>query len=269
MPKTKTDITTVNKKMSTKKINNQNETIIDNKEKIKSKKRHFIINYNNEIMTASPSGERPKQAANKALTAIIKKYNNNNNLINKEIYFTLTERKKQKKDKNGELIPNRIFHYIGTRTKIDVNDPKYTDSQKEIRNGIPIGIKIPHTMFVKCDMCKQKENEMIQEAKNKGDKLTKKNIPRNENCKDCKSVAKFIVYEYTNKVKMAPKENIIQNKEKPKKVTKKQSEKQSEKQPKKQPKKQPILVSEETSEEIVEIPKKLQKKLLKFQKTNN
>lgn len=237
-------------KMSQKKVEKTEkvEDVENPQEEKKTKKRHFIVTYNNEEMTASPSGERPKQAANKALTAIIKKYNTDNSLLNKELYFTLTERKKQKKDKHGNPIPNRIFHYIGIRTKIDINDPKYLDSQKEFdENGVGIGIKIPHKMFIKCATCKARENKLIEEAKKKGEKIIKKNIPKDDKCKSCKKEEKFIVYEYTNKVRKAPK---TQEQDKPE-------------EPKKEPvKRKPREKKQEVKEEVIE-EKQVEKKVKK------
>lgn len=101
---------TVKTVKSNKKI--QKQPII----KKENSKRHFSIVYNGKRLSSTPSGKRPKQAANKALTAIFnlmdektrKDYIDNG----KEVYFDLYENGRKKKNAKGL---RRIFRYTGMR----------------------------------------------------------------------------------------------------------------------------------------------------------
>ena len=110
---------------------------IDKTENLKV--RHFYVYYNGEKLSSRLSGKRPKQAAQKAISSIVKLHNE---LIGREIEFYIVEtgRKKYKEKKIGGKVKKvpivkRQFYYKGIRKHIpeDPNDEYY--KPKEIKSG--------------------------------------------------------------------------------------------------------------------------------------
>lgn len=83
---------------------------MDKVEQMDKKTRYFRCMYNDEVF-GRYSGKTPKQAANKALTSIIKSNGGNTNCVDKKFNFILKEctRGYKSKDKN----------YEGSRKKLD------------------------------------------------------------------------------------------------------------------------------------------------------
>jgi hypothetical protein len=161
----------------------------------KPKTRHFTITYEGEEMTSRPSGKLPKQAANKALTAIIKKFNIDGSLIGKEINFSLTE--------NGRNASKRIFNYIGIRSSINP-DPEFYKNKKD-----------------------GKQKEGLKLEFDKDNKVISISIPH-KIMKDGIEEIRYITYRYTNKVKKAPVEKVKKSKVEKAKKTKEESDNESE-----------------------------------------
>ena len=186
---------------------------------VQNKTRHFSIIYGGVKLAATPSGKRPKQAANKALTSIFGSMDEatKKKLIGQEIKFCLYENCKRKKNAKGELLDRRIFHYTGKRTET----AKMTGGKT---------VEISHEVVVYCDKCKElieklrtidPNNILTKKQINKNIKLYKKYIKTvgkkpalNDHinsfvdeykkiveCKDCKREQKTITYKFTNTVK--------------------------------------------------------------------
>ena len=121
---------------------------------VQNKTRHFSIIYGGVKLAATPSGKRPKQAANKALTSIFGTMDEatKKKLIGQEIKFCLYENCKRKKNAKGELLDRRIFHYTGKRTET----AKMTGGKT---------VEISHEVVVYCDKCK--EDYELKSKKNK------------------------------------------------------------------------------------------------------
>ena len=201
---------------------------------VQNKTRHFSIIYGGVKLAATPSGKRPKQAANKALTSIFGSMDEatKKKLIGQEIKFCLYENCKRKKNAKGELLDRRIFHYTGKRTET----AKMTGGKT---------VEISHEVVVYCDKCKElieklrtidPNNIITKKQVNKNIKLYKKYIKTvgkkpalNDHinsyvdeykkiveCKDCKREQKTITYKFTNTVK---KTDIKDYTEEDKKIT--------------------------------------------------
>lgn len=201
---------------------------------VQNKIRHFSIIYGGVKLAATPSGKRPKQAANKALTSIFGSMDEatKKKLIGQEIKFCLYENCKRKKNAKGELLDRRIFHYTGKRTET----AKMTGGKT---------VEISHEVVVYCDKCKDlieklrtidPNNILTKKQVNKNIKLYKKYIKTvgkkpalNDHinsfvdeykkiveCKDCKREQKTITYKFTNTVK---KTDIKDYTEEDKKIT--------------------------------------------------
>ena len=201
---------------------------------VQNKTRHFSIIYGGVKLAATPSGKRPKQAANKALTSIFGSMDEatKKKLIGQEIKFCLYENCKRKKNAKGELLDRRIFHYTGKRTET----AKMTGGKT---------VEISHEVVVYCDKCKElieklrtidPNNILTKKQVNKNIKLYKKYIKTvgkkpalNDHinsyvdeykkiveCKDCKREQKTITYKFTNTVK---KTDIKDYTEEDKKIT--------------------------------------------------
>lgn len=191
--------------------------VVEKKEKV-VRNRHFSIIYNGQRLSATPSGKRPKQAANKALTSIFASMDDKTKaeMIGKDINFALYENCKRRKNSKGVLTPRRIFRYTGKRTET----AKQTGGKD---------ISISHEVIVYCDKCKamieklrgiETENQITKKQVIKNIKLYKKYIksgkksPINKhiedhekeyaeivNCTSCKKEQKTITYKFTNTVK--------------------------------------------------------------------
>ena len=120
------------------KTTKSNTTTLKNKEE-NIKTRHFYVYYNGEKLSSRLSGKRPKQAAQKAISSIVKLHND---LIGKKIEFYIVEtgRKKFKEKKVGGKIKRvpiikRQFYYTGIKKHIpeDPNDEYY--KPKIIKTG--------------------------------------------------------------------------------------------------------------------------------------
>lgn len=129
---------TKSKNTKTTKTTKPNTTTLKNK-KENIKTRHFYVYYNGEKLSSRLSGKRPKQAAQKAISSIVKLHND---LIGKKIEFYIVEtgRKKFKEKKVGGKIKRvpiikRQFYYTGIRKHIpeDPNDEYY--KPKIIKTG--------------------------------------------------------------------------------------------------------------------------------------
>lgn len=194
--------------------------VVEKKEKV-VRNRHFSIIYNGERLSATPSGKRPKQAANKALTSIFASMDDKTreSMIGKDINFALYENCKRRKNAKGVITPRRIFRYTGKR----IETAKQTGGKD---------ISISHEVILYCDKCKAMiEKLKTIDSKNiitkkqvikniklykkylKADKLLKKPVLNKHiedhedeykeivNCTSCKKTQKTITYKYTNTVK--------------------------------------------------------------------
>jgi len=192
VPKTKTAVPT-------------NTTTNDNKS------RHFYVFYKGvKLDNTRLSGKRPKQAAQKALTSIIKyEKKNGNDMKGKEIKFWIEEtgRKKYREKKVGDKLKRveiikRRFYYKGTKTHIpeDPKDDFYKDKKIKtgknagqirhkdvvIENGKVIGIRIKRNDTVKIVKDKKSGKEVKKEIK--GQDVIYKYITKVENDNETKKV---------------------------------------------------------------------------------
>lgn len=135
---------------------------------ITHKNRHFSIIYEGKKLKATPSGKRPKQAAQKALTAIFKMLKQEGKDISKlydtDIKFVLYENGKRRKNKKGEYVPRRIFRYTGKRSELPSSS-------------------IKREIITYCDTCQKKIEELQK------DNITKKQF--NTNLKSLKRYLKL------------------------------------------------------------------------------
>ena len=164
----KKDIKKTNKSKKTTKPKTQ----VVKKENPNSK-RHFSIIYNGEKLSSTPSGKRPKQAANKALTAIFKtklsEAEQKDFIDNgKEIHFELYENGRNKKNAKGL---RRIFKYTGMR----VNTCDYC-----------LNVDF-------CDDCKKKLDDLVKKVDIKQIKYTKEELKEAE--KSGKTIYKDFKYK--------------------------------------------------------------------------
>lgn len=151
---------------------------------ITNKTRHFSIIYEGKKLKATPtgknlkastgnkyatpSGKRPKQAAQKALTAIFKMLKAEGKDITKyyntDIKFVLYENGKRKKNSKGQYVSRRIFRYTGRREELPLSN-------------------IPREIITRCDECKKKM-DLLQK-----DNITKKQF--NINLKSLKRLESY------------------------------------------------------------------------------
>ena len=131
------------KKTTTKKVSEPTEQ----KKTVVAKTRHFSVIYGGKKLSTMPSGKRPKQAANKALTSIFSQFDEaqKKKMIGKDIKFTLYENGKRKKNAKGELVPRRIFFYVGKR-----------EETKKMTGGKPANISISHEVITYCNYFKDR-----------------------------------------------------------------------------------------------------------------
>ena len=157
------------------------------------------------------SGNKPKQAANKALTSIIKeKEKNGEEVINVEIKFSLKEctrwnKKKCRKGDNEKI--EKIYNYLGKRELLDEQVP-VDHIQKETDANVLKGGKV--TKEVKLDNGDTKYYLDVKEKDAEGKEEEKHVIVKKINIKDKKTkkptgavkyaVINEITYKYTNKV---------------------------------------------------------------------
>lgn len=141
----------------------QSKTSTVKKENTNSK-RHFSIIYKGVKLSSTPSGKRPKQAANKALTAIFntmdekerKDYIDNG----KEVYFDLYENGRKKKNAKGL---RRIFRYTGMRVNTCdycLNVEFCDDCKKKIQSLVKL-VKPDDVKDIKIDKTKSKEEKFV------------------------------------------------------------------------------------------------------------
>lgn len=207
-----------NKKVSTKKPQQKKEK---QQKSITHKNRHFSIIYDGKKMKATPSGKRPKQAAQKALTAIFKMLKENGQDISKlydtDIKFVLYENGKRRKNKKGEYVPRRIFRYTGKRSELPSSS-------------------IKREIITYCDACKKKIEELQKDNitkkqfntnlkalkrylkldKEKQDKFEmhehlKKHLEEYKailECSKCKKEIKEIEYKFSNTVKKTDEKTL-------------------------------------------------------------
>lgn len=157
------------------------------------------------------SGNKPKQAANKALTSIIKeKEKNKEEVINVEIKFSLKEctrwnKKKSRKGDNEKI--EKIYNYLGKRELLDEQVP-VDHIQKETDANVLKGGKV--TKEVKLDNGDTKYYLDVKEKDAEGKEEEKHIIVKKINIKDKKTkkptgavkyaIINEITYKYTNKV---------------------------------------------------------------------
>ena len=187
---------------------------------ITNKNRHFSIIYEGKKMNATPSGKRPKQAAQKALTAIFKmlkaRGDDVSKLYNVDIKFILYENGKRKKNSKGEYVPRRIFRYTGKRSELPTSNIKreiitYCDDckkkieelQKDItKKQFNINLKTLKR-YIKLDEEKQKSFVMQEHLK--------KHLEEYKlilNCSKCKKETKEIEYKFSNTVKKTDEKTL-------------------------------------------------------------
>lgn len=157
------------------------------------------------------SGNKPKQAANKALTSIIKdKEKNGEEVIDVEIRFSLKEctrwnKKKCRKGDNEKI--EKIYNYLGKRELLDKQVP-VDHIQKETDANVLKGGKV--TKEVKLDNGDVKYYLDVKEKGADGKEEEKHIIIKKINIKDKKTkkptgavkyaVINEITYKFTNKV---------------------------------------------------------------------
>lgn len=265
------------KKIIKKDIKKAVKKVIEKKDDIKKsqRNRHFSVIYNGQRLHATPSGKRPKQAANKALTSIFKSMDEatKKKMIGQDIKFCLYENCKRKKNAKGLLCERRIFRYTGKRVEID--------SSK--------GVGIPHEVITYCSKCKdliehlrtiEDKNTITKKQVFKNIKLLKKYLKTEDiakrpelnehikkhmkeyedivKCDKCKKEIREIPYKFTNTVKKTDDKDLteedkkinsefidqIENKLKEERKTeeKKQEEKQKPKDKQEKPKEEPKKV---------------------------
>ena len=213
---------TTTKKATTKKMTNKVSEPTEQKKTVVAKTRHFSVIYGGKKLSTMPSGKRPKQAANKALTSIFSQFDEaqKKKMIGKDIKFTLYENGKRKKNAKGELVPRRIFFYVGKR-----------EETKKMTGGKPANISISHEVITYCNDCKDRieklktidpDNVLSKKQVNKNIRLFKKYVKAADdkkpeldehikkfmkeyeaivNCTKCKKEQKTISYKFTNIVK--------------------------------------------------------------------
>jgi len=224
-PKTKTTIKNDNKqtiKKTTPQTTEQNKT------------RHFYVYYGKDnegkdfkLEHARLSGKRPKQAAQKALSSIIKyEKTKGNDIIGKDIKFYIVETGRKKyTTKNNKKVPinKRKFYYIGKKVRIpsDLND-KYYNDKKIIKVDLERDIKGKITKINKEILIKDgkgREIRTILTNDNKVDAILISKKETTKKTKDGKEViipATYVVYQY--RTEMMRDKDIP--KEKPKKEIK-------------------------------------------------
>lgn len=271
---------TVQKKKVAKKAIKKAQKKVVQKQKpvsITNKNRHFSIIYEGKKLNATPSGKRPKQAAQKALTAIFKmlklRGDDISKLYNVDIKFVLYENGKRHKNSKGEYVPRRIFRYTGKRSELPISN-------------------IKREIITYCDDCKKKMEELQKDITKKQFNINlkslkrylkmkdeqKKNFVMHEHlakhleeykkileCSKCKKETKTIEYKFSNTVKKTDekaltKEDLKITSEfveelelKEKELKKPKDKKEKEKEPKKEEKK-------DTKKEEKKETKKVEKK---------
>lgn len=232
------------------------------------KKRHFYVYYNDKKLEGTRlSGWTPRQAANKAITAIInyELKEHKKDLKGEEIKFYIVEtgRKRYKRDKEGRVVikkgekvelHKRKFYYIGKKVHIpeDPKDKYYED--KKITKGQNAG-KTRH-MDLKIVNGKV-EGIIIKKKDIETDKLDDNGkVVMDENGKAIKEKGKGdVIYSYITTIESYKPET----KEEEKKQTKAKKPQKDEK--KEEPKKEEPKKEEPKKEEpeVVETAKKTTK----------
>lgn len=172
--------------------------------------RYFKLIYGGE-QKGRFSGNKPKQAANKALTSIIKKKEEQGEeVINVEIKFALKEctrwnKKKCRKGDNEKI--EKIYNYLGKRELLDKQVP-VDHIQKETDDTVLKGGKV--TKEVELDNKDIKYYLDVKETGADGKEGTKHIIVKKINVKDPATkkptgafkyaIINEITYKYTNKV---------------------------------------------------------------------
>ena len=212
----------------------------------KPKTRHFYVYYNGEKLSSRLSGKRPKQAAQKAISSIVKLHKD---LIGKEIEFYIVEtgRKKYKLKKVGgktKRVPliKRQFYYKGIRKHIpeDPNDEYY--KPKTIQKGEHKGeirkmdLELDENGKVKAIKIKRNEKDIKITKKDKDGKeiVVNKHIDGGEVKHSFITIVKA---DRTHKQEKAPKQVKDTKKPTTKKDTKKPTKKTTKKDTKKPTKK--------------------------------
>lgn len=278
-------VSKVAKKPQTKKAVKKTQ---QKKEKVQKsilhKNRHFSIIYEGEKLKATPSGKRPKQAAQKALTAIFKMLKEKGEDISKlydtDIKFVLYENGKRRKNKKGEYVPRRIFRYTGKRSELpsssikreiitycDVCKKKIEELQKDNITKKQFNINLKSLKrYLKLDKEKQAKYEMHEHLK--------KHLEEYKailDCKDCKKEIKEIEYKFSNTVKKTDEKTLtaedkkitsefVENLEMKEKELKKKEEGKEDKEPKKKETKPKAKKAVEKKEDKKPVEKKEDKK---------
>jgi len=176
-----------------------------------NKKRFFKLIYGDDTVPIGRfSGKKPKQAANKAHTSIVKSLEDQGKqVIGVDIKFALKEctrwnKKKCKKDSNGDKV-DKIYHYVGKREllpeKVPVDHVQKKDIPVEI---LKVGKVLNETTLpngaVKTYIeAKVGELRKFISPKNKDDNdVMKIIVKKTTDGKYC--IVNEIVYKHTNKV---------------------------------------------------------------------
>lgn len=248
--------------------------------------RHFSIIYKGERLNATPSGKRPKQAANKALTSIfafLKEQGQDiSKLINTDIKFFLYENGKRRKSASNGYLPRRVFAYTGKRVELKdddkpieikhevikyctdcikrINDLKTADKEhvmtkKQIMKNIKLLKK-----YLKTD-AKERKDEMINEHIKKYQKQYEEIIK----CSKCVKEEKTITYKYTNTVKKTPESELNEDDKKitsdfVEEIETKRKEEAKKEDSKKEPKKETKPVEKKEPKKETKTEKKVVKK---------
>ena len=217
------------------------------------KKRHFYVYYNGaKLENTRLSGKRPKQAAQKALSSIIKfeKKENNNDIIGKDIKFYIIEtgRKKWREKTIGDktkkvLINKRMFYYKGKKEHIptDLKDNYYKDKTINIfeekldeNNKVIYTLKETKGQNKKAsDKTNERSINVILTNDNKVDCILISKKETKKTTKDGKTItipATFVKYQYItniNRDKDVPKAPKPKITTKQKKITKSKTQKKT------------------------------------------
>ena len=247
-------------------------------ENIKNKTRHFYVYYGKDnkgqdlkLEHTRLSGKRPKQAAQKALSSIIKyeKSKGNKDIIGKDIKFYIIEtgRKKYREKKVGEKtkrveIIKRKFYYIGKKEHIpaDLNHKDYND-KKIIKVELEKDEKGKITKILSEKVIKDgkgREMRVILTNDNKVDAILISKKETTKTTKDGKVVkipATYVEYQYKTSIK---RDKEIPKEKKQKETTSKKETKTTKKAQKKPAKKETKKTI--TKKDVKKTPKKTEKK---------
>ncbi len=202
-------------KKANKKKDKSNKNVVETELKLSEvkKPRYFKLIYNDEPIGRF-SGNKPKQAANKALTSIIKDMEKNKkDVIGVDIRFSLkecTRWNKKKCRKGGDEKIEKIYNYLGKREllneEVEVDHIQNETDASILKAGtvleektLPNGDVKTYLEIKAKDLEKHMKVTDDEKKANKGKKVIVKKITGKD--KSVKyAIINEIKYKYTNKV---------------------------------------------------------------------